>query len=76
MICIRYFASIREIVGCDKELINSDKLETVGDVLRWASAKYDMPEKVLCAVNQRHADEGTKVADLDEVAFFPQMTGG
>ena len=76
MICVKYFASIREAVGCAEETFDADGLTDVGAVWEAARARHSLEGDALCAVNQRHADFATKLKDGDEVAFFPQITGG
>jgi molybdopterin synthase sulfur carrier subunit len=78
---ILYFAGLREAFGCPGE--NLDLPAAVSNVgaLRallvaqgrdlLASAK-----NLRCAVNQEMAAADTPVADGDEVAFFPPVTGG
>ena len=83
MIQLRYFASLREKVGPDAEAIESTAGATVAelrDFLRargepWAQALAP-EQRILAAVNQEMARPETPVADGDEVAFFPPVTGG
>lgn len=86
MIRILYFASLRETLGSDGETLELDRLPADATVaaLRqhlhqrggaWATALA--PEaRVLAAVNQDLARPETALADGDEVAFFPPVTGG
>ena len=76
MINVKYFASLREAAGCGGEALEAAGMRRVEDVWRAVRARHDLPEQALCAVNQKHADGDTAVCDGDEVAFFPQMTGG
>ena len=84
MIRLRYFASLRERLGTEEEPLDLPAgVADVGAVralLRarggaWAEA-LDEAQPVLCAVNQVMARPGDAVADGDEVAFFPPVTGG
>jgi molybdopterin synthase sulfur carrier subunit len=83
MIRVRYFASLREAVGTHEETLPAERAGTVAEirsVLRkrggaWAEALHD-GRQVLAAVNQQMARADTAVADGDELAFFPPVTGG
>lgn len=81
-ITVRYFASIREAVGCASEPLTTTA-ETVGDVrtaLRTRGGAYAAAlapgEAVRMALNQTMVDEATPLSDGAELAFFPPVTGG
>lgn len=74
-ILVKYFASVRELVGKAEDAVDCDSIHSVNDV--WArSANRSMPANLLVAINQEHAQLGDVVKDGDEVAFFPPVTGG
>lgn len=84
MIRVCYFASLREHVGLAEEPLDLPtggtdvaglraRLRARGGV--WAEALAES-RPVLCAVNQAMARADQTVADGDEVAFFPPVTGG
>jgi molybdopterin synthase sulfur carrier subunit len=81
-ITVRYFASVREAVGCSAETVTSAAL-TAGQLRHelaargepWASA-LARGKAVRVAVNQVMADESTPLMASAEVAFFPPVTGG
>ena len=83
MIQMRYFASLREQLGLDAETLTPDAGGTVAEIRaqlrarggQWAQAFGD-ERRVLAAVNQEMARPETPVADGDELAFFPPVTGG
>jgi molybdopterin synthase sulfur carrier subunit len=83
MIQLRYFARPREQVGREAETLDASAGSTVAELrafLRargepWSQALAD-DQRVLAAVNQQMARAETPVADNDEVAFFPPVTGG
>jgi molybdopterin synthase sulfur carrier subunit len=83
MIRVRYFASLREAVGVDEETLPAEQAGSVAEIRArlcerggaWADALGD-GRPVLAAVNQRMARPDTAVADGDELAFFPPVTGG
>ncbi len=82
MIHIRYFASLREQLGIAEEVLAPEQAGSVRDIRAhlharggvWAALDDGRP--VLTAVNQHMAGPDTPVADGDELAFFPPVTGG
>ncbi len=74
---IKYFASLREHAGCGEELLEVPVSGLrVAQVWRRARGGEALPTGVFAAVNHQHADARQRVTDGDEVAFFPQVTGG
>jgi molybdopterin synthase catalytic subunit len=73
VIRVRVFAGLRERAGwSEREL---DGVATVADV--WpALGLGDEPAGLLYAVNQEYADRGRELADGDEVALIPPVSGG
>nr|WP_067290539.1 molybdopterin converting factor subunit 1 [Marinobacterium profundum] len=79
-----YFARVREQLGLDaEELQCSAELSRVDQLIdylvaergeRW-QAVLKAPN-LLVAVNQEMVSLSTSLADGDEVAFFPPVTGG
>ncbi len=83
MIKVLYFAAIREDLGAGEEQVEAAGVASVGDLLEELRSRGDVharvlaPERrVLVAVNQEYADTGRSLADGDEVALFPPVTGG
>ncbi len=83
MIQLLYFASLRETVGQSSEALELPA--GVADIAAlkallaarggaWQQAFAD--GRLLASVNQQMADDGQAIADGDEVAFFPPVTGG
>ena len=81
---ILYFASLREKLGCaSEELALPEGVSTLGALRAhlatrggaWAEALSE-GRLVRMAVNQEMSPPGTAVADGQEVAFFPPVTGG
>ena len=70
---MRLFAGLRERAGySEREL---EGVAQVADV--WpALGLGDEPEGLLYAVNREYADAGRKLADGDEVAVIPPVSGG
>ena len=73
MIRVRVFAGLRERAGwSEREL---DDVATVADV--WpALGLGDEPAGLLYAVNQEYAPRDRELADGDEVALIPPVSGG
>lgn len=75
MIKVKYFASLREQIGKDKEIVeDTDQISSVKDLKHFLSNA--LPTQTLCAVNYEYAHDDTPIKDGDEVAFFPPVTGG
>ena len=84
MIRILYFASLRERVGCAGEsLALASGIDTPAKLIAllrergdpWATALAE-GEPVMIAVNQMMARSDSPLADGDELALFPPVTGG
>jgi molybdopterin synthase sulfur carrier subunit len=84
VIRVCYFASLREQLDRAEEPLElpADVADVAGlrALLRerggaWAEALAES-RPVLCAVNQVMARPDLPIADGDEVAFFPPVTGG
>ncbi|MBK5939048.1 molybdopterin converting factor subunit 1 [Halochromatium roseum] len=83
MIQVRYFASLREQLGRDAEAIEPSTEASVAELRAllcargepWATALAP-EQRILAAVNQEMARPDSRVADGDELAFFPPVTGG
>lgn len=84
MIRILYFARVREQLGRPGEdLPAAPGLTTAADIQAMLSARggtwaevFGRDQGVLVAVNQVLARPEAAIADGDEVAFFPPVTGG
>jgi molybdopterin synthase sulfur carrier subunit len=81
---ILYFAWLRERIGLSEEQVEPPSgTANVGDLVAWlrsrgagyAAALADTA-RVRCAINQEFATPEATVADGDEIAFFPPITGG
>ena len=73
---IKYFASLRDQLGRAEDRLEAVDGLTVAGV--WATLWPDapLPPNTLTAVNLEYAGLDQSVADGDEVAFFPPVTGG
>jgi molybdopterin synthase catalytic subunit len=71
-VTVRLFAGLRERAGWSTREIEA---ATVGDV--WAALDLgDEPPGLLYAVNQEYAERSAPLADGDEVAMIPPVSGG
>ncbi|MFZ0258258.1 MAG: MoaD/ThiS family protein [Gammaproteobacteria bacterium] len=73
---VRYFASLREHMGRAEDAVEPERVATVEDVWKTVAGDVALPVNTLIAVNLEYADSAQQVADGDEVAFFPPVTGG
>ncbi|AOK52816.1 molybdopterin converting factor subunit 1 [Burkholderia stagnalis] len=81
---IKYFASIREQLRIDEEIVEIDAPELTVDALRSTLASRDEraahalrdDRPVRIAVNHEMVNGGFVVREDSEIAFFPPVTGG
>ena len=73
---VRYFASLKEIVGRSEDDLTYTDLLTVNEVWNRANPDKSLPGNSLAAVNMDYVELDNIVRDGDEVAFFPTVTGG
>lgn len=79
-----YFAWVRQKTGVSEETLPlPPEVKTVADLARHLAGRgggfadaFADTARLRAAVNQVHAGFGSPVADGDEVAFFPPVTGG
>jgi len=72
-VTVKLFAGLRERAGWSEREI--DDVVRVGDV--WGVLQLgDEPRGLLYAVNREYADRGHELADGDEVALIPPVSGG
>ena len=79
-----YFAWVRQKVGKSEEKIALPKdVSTIGELMAWLAQRgpgyadaFADARRLRAAVNQEHVRVDAKIADSDEVAFFPPVTGG
>jgi molybdopterin converting factor subunit 1 len=76
---VRLFARLRELSGVENESVNVPPGSTLAGVyasLRERHPNLPEPSGVRGAVNAEFAAWDAKVADRDEVAFIPPVSGG
>ena len=83
MIKVRLFAGIRESLGTSSLEVDAQKVANLGELRQllvqangdqWSQAL--LADNVIIARNQQVAQLDWSVADGDEVAFYPPVTGG
>jgi molybdopterin synthase sulfur carrier subunit len=73
---VRFFAALRERLGVSELEVSLPDGATVAQVWSSATGNEAVPDNVLAARNMEYVDVSTRIADGDEVAFFPPVTGG
>ena len=83
MITIKYFASLREQLNCDVEQLHwQTSVSTLFQIKALLSERNSIWLQALnnpciqIAVNQYLKHDDCSIADGDEIAFFPPVTGG
>ena len=77
---VMYFARYRELLGLDAERLEGD-FAVVDDVRKALVAKGEQyallaEQNLMCARNEELCKLDETLAEGDEVAFFPPVTGG
>ena len=83
IIKVLYFASLKEELNLDEEDVELQDNSTINDLIKhlqtrgeeWQEALADS-KKVRAALNQEFTQLNDKLANNDEVALFPPVTGG
>jgi MoaE-MoaD fusion protein len=76
-VVVRLFAGLRERAGTGEQQVELAEGATAADA--WASLADrlgERPDGLVLAVNRRYAAEDTPLADGDEVALIPPVSGG
>ncbi|PPR47689.1 MAG: hypothetical protein CFH19_00299 [Alphaproteobacteria bacterium MarineAlpha5_Bin9] len=80
---IIYFAWLKNITGKDQEIIKNVNLKDVKSLKKFIIKKYPklkihFEEKNLIrvAINLKYTNINIKLNQNDEIAFFPQVSGG
>src|SRR5262245_20307179 len=75
-----FFASLKDIVGARELRFDLPADSTVSDLLSRLEASYprlkDYRQVVLTAINEEYVGKTARIADGDEVAIFPPVSGG
>lgn len=79
-VIVRYFAIYREAAGESQVEMDVDEGATLGDLLGAVFKKHPKLEKwadsIVCSVNKKYADADRVLAEGDEVALLPPVSGG
>lgn len=77
---VRYFASFREIVGQNEEILTLHQGASVADVRTLLLSRYprlkSVMERSACAVNHGYVPIETTLQENDEIVFIPPVGGG
>ena len=75
-----FFATLKDIVGSRQLQIDLPVGMTIGDLLTRLEVDYprirDYRSVVLTAINQEYVGHDAPIAEGDEVAIFPPVSGG
>ena len=80
-VTVRLFAILRERAGLDETTVPHADDMTVADAILHLVADGVLsadvpPDSFLCAVNHEYASRDTRLADGDELALIPPVSGG
>ena len=75
-VTVLYFAGLRESLGKARDEVFCDHPITAEQAWVMATGRDEMPDNVLIAINQDYVKADAVLADGDELAFFPPVTGG
>ncbi|MBT8433420.1 MAG: molybdopterin converting factor subunit 1 [Gammaproteobacteria bacterium] len=81
---ILYFARLAEALGTKSEQVDlSAECKTVADLVALLRERgepfdstFDGTTQVLVAINQEMSEPSATISNIDEIAFFPPVTGG
>ncbi|HIF51285.1 MAG TPA: molybdopterin converting factor subunit 1 [Thiotrichaceae bacterium] len=76
-VSVKYFASLRELMGEASSVIDIEENISVSEL--WQSileSKKVVFDNVMMAVNMEYVKSEHQLKSGDEVAFFPPVTGG
>ena len=75
-----FFATLKDIVGSREMRMDMPANSTVDDLLNQLEQAYprfkDYRSVLLTAVNEEYVGRNVAIADGDEVAIFPPVSGG
>lgn len=76
-ISVKYFASLRELMGESSVFIDIDKESSIDDVWQHVTKNKKIElDNVMATVNMEYVKPSYVIRDGDEIAFFPPVTGG
>ena len=79
-ITVLFFAGLKDRAGVSKISVQVAEGATVADAIKGAQAAsesdWTVPTAIMTAVNEEYADRDLKLADGDELALIPPVSGG
>lgn len=79
-VTVKFFAALKDVVGCRELQLQLDDGSTVASLLERLSREYPrlgaFSQAVVPSVNQEYSSLGTELHEGDEVAFIPPVSGG
>ncbi len=80
MLKVRFFASLKDLVGDSELEVQLDQETSVRSVFHQLETRFPELKKyqpiLLVAVNQEYANFDASVSPGDELSFFPPVSGG
>ena len=80
IVCVRFFASCREIVGISELLLELDPDSNTDNLIAALVVRFprlnDSIQQVSIAVNKKYIESSQSLKDGDEIALLPPMSGG
>lgn len=74
---IKYFASLRELMGETSTQVDIEENLSVNDLWQLLTSRKNVgSDTVMMAVNAEYVGPDYQLQAGDEVAFFPPVTGG
>ncbi len=78
-VAVKLFASYRELAGASQTSVVLEEGSSVDDLLRELAARFPaLPdcERIVVAVNNEYQPHDFRLADGDEAALIPPVSGG
>jgi len=76
-VSVKYFASLRELMGEASAVIDIDDSVSVSDLWQSITESKNIEfDHVMMAVNMEYVKPEHLLKSGDEIAFFPPVTGG
>ena len=76
-VSVKYFASLRELMGESSVFIDIDKESSIDDIWQHVTKNKKIElDNVMATVNMEYVKSSYVIRDGDEIAFFPPVTGG
>ena len=76
-VSVKYFASLRELMGESSVFIDIDKESSIDDVWQHVTKNKKIElDNVMATANMEYVKSSYVIRDGDEIAFFPPVTGG